>query len=47
MEGSVTCPRFPVAFRLSAVRFLAVLSRRGCPLSLRSAYRWLVFSTGP
>jgi hypothetical protein len=31
----------------AAVRFLAVLSRHRFPLPLRSAYRWLVSSTGP
>ena len=31
----------------AAASFLAVLSRHGYPLPLRSAYRWPVCSTGP
>jgi hypothetical protein len=32
-------PRVPVAFRRTGIRFLGILSRRGVPPLLRSAYR--------
>lgn len=47
VEGPVILSWLSCRLSAAAVCFLAVLSRHGCPLSLRSAYRWLVFSTGP
>ncbi len=47
VEGPVTLSWLSCRLSAAAVRFLAVLSRHGSVLSLRSAYRWLVLSTGP